>query len=139
MANQVLYGFLEHKDIFAEKLTTANVTVIDTAIQRSVDEHNRQMAAIMSLFVTPTTDYTARFQTANVSRLQPLDDNGRARPIRPGGFYDVAWPIQQAGTAWGSNYVARQKMTVGDANRITATMLDSDMRWMRDHVLAALL
>lgn len=139
MANQVLYGFLEHRDIFAERVADQQLAAIDTAIQTSVDEHNRQMAAIMGLFVEPTTEYKRRFVQTTEHRLQPLDDNGRARPIRVQGYYDVAWPIQEAGTAWGANYVTRQKMTVGDANRITASMLKADIRWMRDHVLAALL
>lgn len=140
MANQVLYGFLEHQDIFAEQLVSPQVlTAIDTAITRSVEEHNRQMNAIMNLFVESTTEYKRRFVQTTVHRLQPLDDNGRARPVRVRGFYDVAWPIQEAGTAWGANYVARVKMTVGDANRITTSMLEADMRWMRDHILAAFL
>lgn len=139
MANQVLYGFLEHQDIFAETLAGANLTTIDTAITTSVEEHNRQMGAIMNLFVEPTTEYSRRFIQTSSHRLQPLDDNGRARPVRMRGYYDVAWPIQEAGTAWGANYVARAKMTVGDANRITASMLEADMRWMRDHILAAFL
>lgn len=138
MPNAVLYGFLEHKDIFAERISTANLTIVDTAIQASVDEHNRQMAAIMDLFVERTTEYKRRFAQMNSMRLQPLDDNGRARPVRVAGYYDVGWPIQQAGSAWGANYVARAKMSVGDANRITAAMLDADVRWMRDHVIAAL-
>lgn len=139
MANQVLYGFLEHQDIFAEKLAGRNIDIAAEAIQQSVDEHNRQINNILDLFVTRTTDFQRRFLITTASRLQPLDDNGRARPIRVRGHYDVAFPIQSAGAAWGENYVARQKMTVGDANRITAAMLVADKRWVRDHVLAALL
>lgn len=139
MANQVGYGFLELKDIFTERVTGNLIETVDTAIQASVDEHNRQMDAMMALFVEPTTAYKTRFQQTTAHRLQPLDDNGRARPIKIAGYYDVAWPIQSAGSAWGANYVTTQKMTVADANRITLSMLEADMRWMRDHILAALL
>lgn len=138
MANQVLYGFLEHRDIFDQRIQGQIVQQVDTAIQRSVDEHNRQLNALMDLFVERTTEYKRRFLQTTASRLQPLDDNGRARPIRVKGYYDVAWPIQEAGSAWGANFVARAKMTVADANRITANMLTADIRWMRDHVMAAL-
>lgn len=138
MANQVLYGFLEHEDIFAERITATNAEVVNDAIQRSVDEHNRQMDALLALFAQTTTQYTARFYLGGGHRLQPLDNDGRARPIRVSGHYDIGLPIQQAGSAWGANYVARTKMTVADANRITASMLIADNRWMRDHLLSAL-
>jgi hypothetical protein len=70
--------------------------------------------------------------------LQPLDENGRALPTKPFGYYDVGYPIQSGGSAWGATYVARAKMTVQDANDATAQMLEADMRWMRDHALAGL-
>lgn len=138
MANQVLYGFLEHYDIFSQRIQGSLVETVTGAIEASVAEHNRQLDAVMALFVEPTTEYKRRFAQATAHRLQPLDDNGRARPVKTAGFYDVAWPIQEAGSAWGSNYVARQKMTVEDANKITLTMLEADIRWMRDHLMAAL-
>lgn len=133
-----LYGFLELQDIFAERVVGNLIDVVDVAIQQSLEEHNRQMDALLGLFVEPTTSYSARFKQTTAHRLQPLDDNGRARPIKVLGAYDVAWPIHSAGSAWGENYVTRVKMTVADAERITASMLEADMRWIRDHILAAL-
>jgi hypothetical protein len=137
-ANTVLYGFLELQDVFSQRIVDQLVEEVNVAIQASVDEHNRQMAATLGLFVQPTTEYKGRFQQTTAHRLQPLDDNGRARPIKIAGYYDLGWPIQSAGSAWGANYVTQAKMTVGDANRITLSMLEADMRWMRDHILAAL-
>ncbi len=96
------------------------------------------MDALLGLFVERTTAYKGRFLQTTAHRLQPLDDNGRARPVKILGAYDVAWPIQSAGSAWGANYVARAKMTVGEAERITASMIEADIRWVRDHILAAL-
>ena len=138
MANQVLYGFQNLTHLFAERIDAQNVETVSTAIQQSVDEHNRQLSAITSLFLEQTTDFKIRYQTPVSSSLQPLDENGRARPILRAGYYDVAWPLQSAGTAWGTNRISRIKMTVEDANNITATMLSADFRWMRDHILAAM-
>lgn len=138
MANTVLYGFLEHRDIFRDQLNAQNIEVVNTAIQASVDEHNRQMNALNGLFVEVTTEYKKRFKQMSSHKLQPLDDNGRALPVKAFGYYDMAWPIQQAGTAWGANYVASKKMTVEDANNITLAMLEADIRWMRQHLMAAL-
>ncbi|MCA9878214.1 MAG: hypothetical protein KC442_10550 [Thermomicrobiales bacterium] len=134
-----LYGFMELADVAADRINSDQlIDRVNVAIQQSVDEHNRQMNALLGLFVERTTAYKARFVQTSAHRLQPLDDNGRALPVKITGHYDVAWPIQSAGSAWGANYVTRAKMTVADAERITASMLEADMRWLRDHVLAAL-
>lgn len=138
MANTVLYGFYDLQDAFSERINTDNVSIVSDAIQASVAEHNRQMDALLGLFARRTTDYTLRYKTPGTHRLQPLDENGRARPVKAAGFYDVAWPIFDAGTAWGETYKASKKLTIEDANRITAEMLKADKVWLRDQMLAAL-
>jgi hypothetical protein len=135
----VLYGLLNQADLAAERLTTPGVEEeVMAAVNQSLAEHNRQLDALMSLFVTRTQEFKRRFQIANAWRLQPLDENGRALPVKPSGYYDVAWPIQMAGTAWGFNWVTREKITVGEIARLTAGHMEADVRWMRDHILAAL-
>lgn len=134
----VLYGLLSQADLASQRVTTIGTDVVMAAVEQSLAEHNRQLDAIMSLFVTQTTDFQTRFLTASAERLQPLDEFGRALPTQPGGYYTAAWPIQMAGTAWGINWVAAQKITVGEVARITSQKLEADIRWMRDHILAAL-
>lgn len=138
MANQTLYGFVTLKDVFAKRVEEVGVRRVNDAIDATIAEHNRQMEALLALFATPTTEYSLRYNTPGVARLQPLDELGRARPIKPGGHYDVAFPMQDAGTAWGRSYKATVKMTVEEANNILASLLTADRRWMRDHILAAL-
>lgn len=138
MANQVLYGFESLKDVFDRRVNDVGVQDVFDAVSQSVQEHNRQLNALMSLFVRRTTEYKVRYRTPTLARLQPLDENGRARPIKPSGQYDVAFPIQMAGAAWGNNYISKIKMTVQEANEATATLISADARWMRDHLLAAL-
>ena len=137
-ANTVSYGFQNLTNLFDQRVETVGVQTVFDAIQASIAEHNRQMAALTSLFVEPTTEFQRRYRTPSSSRLQPLDENGRARPTLPAGAYDVAWPIQSGGSATGFNRISRIKMTVEDANEMTAMMLGADFRWMRDHILAAL-
>lgn len=134
----VLYGFHNLQDLAAARVSGANVEAVNDAINDAVAEHNRQIGALMRLFVDPTELYTERYAQTSAASLQPLDDNGRALPIKPSGYYNVAYPIQQGGSAWGANYVTRAKMTVRDAERITGMMLQADARWMRDRILAAL-
>lgn len=137
MPNQVLYGFLNLQDVFAQKVVGVGVNVVNDAINASVAEYNRQLDAIAGLIVAKTTDHQKRFKSAVAARLQPLDDNGRARPIKGQSAYDIAFPMLSAGSAWGVNYVSLQKMTVEDANNASRTMLNADANWYFDHVLAA--
>lgn len=138
MANQVLYGFENLSDRFAERVQGNLITAINTAIDATMAEHNRQMDAFMALFVDRTTDYTRRYRTPTANRLQPLDELGRARPIRTAGYYDIAFPMQEAGTAWGQTYEASLKNTVQDVNNRLSSLLFGDLMWMRDHIFAAL-
>lgn len=134
----VLYGLLNMQDLANERVTEVGVDRVMSAVDQSFAEHNRQLDALMGLFVTRTTKFKGRFQTAANARLQPLDNSGRALPIKPSGKYDLAWPLQMGGAAWGYDYVTGQKLTVGEIARVTTTMLDADARWIRDHILAAL-
>lgn len=138
MANQLLYGFVQLKDMASRRVTEIGVELVNNAIDQSVQEHLRQLSAISAIFATPTTLFKVKFNTPTIARLQPLDDSGRARPIKTSGQYGVAFPLQQGGAAWGANYRAREKMTVQEANDLTATLLSADVRWVRDHTLAAL-
>ncbi len=138
MANQVLYGFHNLRDLLTERVTSTNIAVVNAAIDDVLAEHNRQMDALMGLFVTRTTEYKRRFVSAKNKRLQPLDEVGRARPTKRAGYYEVAWPIQEAGDAFGVDYVTRAKMTVQEVSNWLAETLIADKRWLRDHILAAL-
>lgn len=139
MANQVLYGFHNLKDVFDRRIDEVGVPIVGDAVERAVAAYNEEINQMLNLFVERTTDFKRRFKSAVAARLQPLDENGRARPIKGFGYYDVSFPIQMAGNAWGVNYVASKKMTVMDANNATQTMILSDANWIRDHLLAGLL
>lgn len=134
----ILAGLLTQQDLADQRVTTVGVRQVFDAIEQSVAEHNRQLNALMALFATTTTEWQTRYELAGNTRNQPLDANGRARPIKPSGSYTVGFPIIDSGNAWGKNYKTSVKMTVREVARITAMMLDGDSRWMRDHILAAL-
>lgn len=138
MANEVLYGYHNLQDLASERVTGSLIPVVTDALQQAVAEHNRQLDSLMSLFVERTTNYSERYKQVGAARLQPMDDDGRARPIKPAGYYDVAFPLQAGGSAWGANYVTRAKMTVADVARQLDMMLLADNRWLRDHILGAL-
>jgi len=139
MANNIqTYGFVSLTDLASQRITDVPLPTIQTAIRESVVEHTRSLNALMSGMVRRITDYKMRYQLPAGGTLQPLDANGNPLPVTPTGIYDIAFPIQGAGTAWGNNRVSRAKMTVADADRFTLDAMDKDIDWMRRHVLAAI-
>jgi hypothetical protein len=136
--NNVAYGFVNLEYLFSQRIVTVSVETVQTAIQESLAEYTRQVDEMLSLLVQRTLDYKKRFQLPSGETLQPLDADGNPKPTLPTGVYDVAFPIQGGGTAWGDNRVSRAKMTIGDANRFTWQKMMADADWMRRHMLAAL-
>lgn len=134
----LLYGFEGLKDYSSKRVSEVGVGLVTEAIQQSVQEHNRQMEAIMRLLAKRTTDFKTTYRTPSAARLQPLDEFGRARPVKTTGKYDVAFPIQSAGVAWGSSRLVFEKMTVQDASDATAGAFSADMRWAREHAISGL-
>jgi hypothetical protein len=140
MANNVLaYGFVGLEALMADRIVNVNMEVLNTAITTSVQEHTRQVNAIMSTFVERTTKYSERYLLKGAGTLQPQDLSGFGNPLPviEAGYYDVAFPMQAAATAWGENHVARAKMTVAEANRYTLEAIDKDSNWMTRHFLAS--
>lgn len=138
MANQILYGFHTIADAAARTVNDVTVPVVSDAIQQALTEHNRQIDALFGLFIERTTDFKTVFRTSTAGRLQPLEESGRARPIRVAGKYEVAFPLQKGGIAWGATREGKAKMTVQQVNDTLASMFIADNRWVRDHILAAL-
>lgn len=138
MANQVLYGFHNMRDLLSQRVTDSNVAEVNKAIDDTLAEHNRSLDALLALFCKKTTDPSVRYKSATAKRLQPLDEIGRALPTKRAGYYTAGFPIQDAGDAFGVDFVTRTKMTVQEVNDWLNTTLIADKRWMRDHILAAL-
>lgn len=139
MANSTAYGFVALKDLFNERVTAVGVETINSAMIETVNAYQAELESMLDWFVTRTTAPKRRFLLANSGTLQPLDQWGNPLPRQPGGSYEVAFPIQGGGDAWGTNRVTRELMTVAEANRFALNVLMADTDWMKRHMLAALL
>ncbi|MCC6490682.1 MAG: hypothetical protein IT364_24565 [Candidatus Hydrogenedentes bacterium] len=138
-ANALAYGFVQYSHLAAERVTTVGEAAIFAAIQESAAEYNRVASEMISMLALPVTKHTDRFTLPGTGTLQPLDENGEPVPVRPSGYYDVAYPIQGGGTAFGKNIVSEALMTVAEANRLTVEALKQDKDWMIRHMLSAML
>lgn len=139
MANTLLYGFESLATLSAQRVSEVGVGRVYAAIREAAGEYTRQVNGIMSSMVERTTLAQEQIELAGDGTLQPLDEYGNPLPVRPSGYYQVAYPIQGGGTAWGSNRVSRALMTVDEAARNTQDALRRDADWISRHFLASLL
>ena len=136
--NTLAYGFVGLEHLMLERLTTVGTRTVYDAIRQSAEEHSRQVNGLLASMVERTTLHQERFKLPGTGTLQPLDEWGNPKPVREAGYYDVAYPIQGGGTAFGVNRVTGALMTVEDANQRTIESLKRDGDWIKRHVMAAL-
>ncbi len=137
--NEVAYGFIGLVNLFSQRVSQVGVSVVQEAIQQSALEYSRVVTATMRLLATVDTVAKERYELPGAGTLQPLDEYGNPRPVRSAGYYDVAYPIQGGGTAWGGNRITNAMMTVVEANRNTVEAQRKDADWVIRHALAALM
>ena len=140
MPNELAYGFVKLEQVLANRVDDVGFQVVRTAIEDSVAEYQRVTNALLDMFLTRTTQAQYRYYLpgANVD-MQPMDQWGNPIPVQTTfTSYDVGLPIWGAGTAWGTNRVARAMQTVQEANNHVVNALRADARWIRRHMLAAM-
>jgi hypothetical protein len=138
MANALLYGFMQLKDLAATRAIEVDPDLLISSIEMTVDEHNREVNALLNLFSEERTVEQLQFNGAAITRNQPVDANGRVRPIKPVAPYTVGFPIWEAGNAWGANRVTNAKLTVQKLNDLVGQILYGDFAWLRDQLLGTL-
>lgn len=139
MANTLAYGFHDLAGLFASRVSEVGMERVWNAVRESAAEYTRQVNGIMGTMVERTTMAQEQIELAGDGTLQPLDEYGNPLPVKPAGYYQVAYPIQGGGTAWGTNRVSRELLTVEEANRNTLDAQRRDADWVSRHVLAAVL
>ena len=139
MANLLNYGFLSLEDLYAQRVNTVGIDRVYGAVQDSVDEYNRVVNAMMNGMVERTTMVQEYIELPGGGTLQPLTPDGNPLPIVPSGQYTAGYPIHGAGTAWGTNRITREMLTVQEADRFTDDAFQKDADWRMRHLLAAIL
>lgn len=138
MANVHEYGLFQLLDLgLMEPGSLANTVdsgLLISAIQYDTAKHNADIDALMRLFSMSTTDYQLEVEQTDSSRSQPLDENGRAIPVKPPPPYTIALPIQASGSAMGANFVTRVQMTTRMLAKTLAKMYRGDYIWVQDHI-----
>lgn len=144
MANSVLYGVLNQKDL-AANLTPQNVVIeIDQrlvigAVEETVEQHNLEINELRGLFADPTTDYTLFYKGYIGNDLQENDENADPIVVKGVSHYSVGFPVRIGQTAWGATYTTLNQMTLQDFSDRTDQMLLGDVNWNRKWTLGTLL
>jgi hypothetical protein len=138
MANALLYGFMQLKDLLTTRAIELDPDLMISAITMTQQQHDAEVNAILNLFSEPQTVEQLKFNGAAVTRNQPMDQNARPLPIKPAAPYTVGFPIWTSGNAWGANFITNAKMTVQQVNNLISNLIYGDFAWLRDQVLGAL-
>jgi len=133
----VAYGFVSLQDLYTQRVQTVGPQRVFDAVQTSAAEYNRVVNALLAEMAERTVDAQVQMELPGDGSLQPLDADGNPMPVAPSGSYTVAFPIQGAGTAWGTNRVTRAMLTVEEANRNTLDAFQKDADWVIRHLLAS--
>lgn len=139
MANALAWGFINSADLFASRVLEVGIQRTFEMVQESAAEYTRVLDALMADWVEQITFPQEQFELAGAGSLQPLDNLGNPLPVAPSGSYQVAYPIQGGGTAWGDDRVTREYLTLEETNRFTVEAEQMDKDWMIRHVIAALM
>lgn len=137
--NAISYGFINLEDQFARRVQEVGVQRVFTALEESAAEHTRVINAMTAGFATRTTVAQEQYELPGAATLQPMDESGVPKPIVTGGSYQVAYPIQGGGIAYGFNRVTRAMATVQEVNSYMITTQNADADWLARHMIAALL
>lgn len=132
------FGLLRTSDLYNQRVQTVGAQRVYDAVRSHVEEYTRVINAMMAEIAERTTIAQEDFELPGDGTLQPLDEDGNPLPVLPSGNYQVAYPIQGGGTAWGTNRVSRELMTVEEAERNTLDAERRDADWLIRHLLAAI-
>ncbi|MCB8923011.1 MAG: hypothetical protein H6662_15595 [Ardenticatenaceae bacterium] len=139
MTIEIAYGFVGMQHLFNKRVQEVGVNRVFDAITQSAAEHTQMINTMMEILVERTTVAQEEFELPGSGTLQPLDEVGIPRPTDTYGFYQVAYPIQGGGDAWGKNRVTSALMTVQEANRHTIEAQNKDADWLARHIIASVL
>lgn len=144
MANTILYGVANQKDLAAHLVAQNIIVDIDpdivvASVVETVQQHNAEINALREVFAKPTTDFQLGYKGVLANDLQEGDENQNPEAVKGGVPHTVGFPLRIAGTKWGANYTTLEQMTVEDFSDRTEQMLIGDVNWNRKWTLATLL
>lgn len=139
MANNVPFGFIDLQEIQNRTLETVNPQVVIDAVNTSLQVHNQEVSMLLDAWVEPTTALQERVDQVATIRMQPVTEQGQAKPVASNNNYTVAYPLKRFEHAWGHTIESMAKMTIGQIQYQVSEALIADMNTIRENLLMAIL
>jgi hypothetical protein len=138
--NETAYGFIGLEHLFGQRIKEIGVERVRGLIEETTKAWNTEITAMLGGWSTPSTIIKERVELPGAGTLEPLDETGwgNPQPSKEFGSYDVGYPIQAGGAAWGTNRVTAALMTLEEANRQMLFVMRKDATWLRQRMLASI-
>jgi hypothetical protein len=135
----IFAGILRIEDT-STALTTLDPTQIAEVMPDVLAKYVEERNAAQGLFVeAETTEYKERYRAGGYDEGQEIGPDGRPLETYVGGAYDVAYPLERFGWAYGWNEETYAAMTVADLDRETDAKLAGNARRHMRSIFRALL
>lgn len=141
MAQQdTAYGFIGLEHLFGQRIKEVGVERVRGLIESTTTAWNDEINAMISGWAVRSVIAKERVELPGTGTLEPLDETGWGNPTpsKEFGHYDVGYPIQAGGAAWGTNRVSAAMMTLEEANRQMLFVMRKDGNWMRQRMMASI-
>lgn len=137
-----LLGLLNIAEAAADKVyvSTLGQRIVYDAVRALLDNYNKDLARAKALFVErTTTDHKLRYKLPGSGRLQRRGGLAQSATTKATGYWDVAFPLEDFGAAFGGDDIALAYMTAAELDRHMQTIMVQDVNTVRYEMLKALL
>lgn len=138
----VLTGILNIEEASADRIyvSTLGQRVVYDAVSQLLNSYNAELAMVKNLFIERTTsDRKFRYKLPGGGRLQRRGGLGMPGARKAGGSWDVGFPLEDFGSAFGGGQIEFAYMTVAELDRHTQTVTVQDQNTYRFELLKAML
>lgn len=134
-----IFGALRLSDTDYAFKSTQGQAIIYEAIREHLAMHNAALDAMTSIFVERTTeDYKLRYRLPGGGRLQKRGTQSPVAAVKPYGYWDVAFPLEDYAASVAMDDVTRAYTSVADLEATVNNVVVQDLNTVRWELLRAL-
>lgn len=135
----VIYGALGLQENDRSLVSNVGEMVVYDAANAFIAQHNQDLANAYAVFVSGTTEGNKDYyKLPGGGRLQRLGTRSRAAATRAMGRWDVAYPLENFGSAFEFDKVSYAYLTVEQLANELATIRTQDVTTVREEILMRL-
>jgi hypothetical protein len=136
-----LLGILNVAEAAADRtyVQTIGQRVVYDAVTQLINQYNQDLDKALAVFVErETSDHTFRYKLPGGGRLQRRGGLGLSGAVKATGQWDVAFPLEDFGAAFGGDEISMAYMTAAEVERNLKTVMLQDTNTVRFELLKTL-